>query len=123
MDRHKSITWRELRAIRRLLSGSFARYVSDPTVCRLLVHEENQAVISILNAMVSASKAMMTELLLLQRVLTAKDITIESPWILSAVNSYAEYLSGTRDPSDVRVSRSLVVSVQDRFRLNVEMGI
>lgn len=59
VDWQKSITWRELRAVRLLLNGSFVHYVCDPSVRRMLVHDDNQAALSILNAMVSVSKTMM----------------------------------------------------------------
>ena len=69
-ERAKSITLCELRAVRLLISRSFVAYVSDRRVRRLLVHEDTQAVVYILNSMVSASPAIMAEPRKLQKCCT-----------------------------------------------------
>lgn len=61
-DSAESITLREFRAIRLLLHLNFCDIVSEPRVGRILLHEDNQAVVNILRAMVSALNPMMSEL-------------------------------------------------------------
>ena len=68
-DHRSSITLLELRAVRLLLGRAFAHYVRQVKTRRLLLHEDNQAVVAIVNAMVSASKPMMSELRKLQELL------------------------------------------------------
>lgn len=61
VDRMTSINLRGLRAMRLLLILSFAAYVRKPTVRRLLLHCNNKQGVRIMNAMVSAFQAMMSE--------------------------------------------------------------
>jgi hypothetical protein len=61
-ERAEVITLRELKAVRLLLQRYFASYVAQAETKRILLHEDNQAVVHILNAMVSASRPMMAEL-------------------------------------------------------------
>lgn len=74
----ESITLRELRAVSLLLARSFARLVSSPKNKHLLIREDNQAVVAVLNAMVSASNPMMAELRRLQKLLVAIGIYLET---------------------------------------------
>lgn len=104
--------------MRLLLSRSFADYVSDRQVHRLLFHEDNQAVVYILNSMVSESPAMMSELRKLQKMSHASDVRLDARWIPSAVNRYADSLSRTWDPGDVRFSRLLLSSIQEHYQLD-----
>ena len=108
---------RELRAVRLLLHRHFADYVSDPRVRRLLLHEDNQAVVYVLNAMVSASKEMMIELRKLEVLLKVLGARLEARWIPSAVNRFADTLSRTWDPRDARATDSLLHSIQNEYRL------
>ncbi|PXF49274.1 hypothetical protein BWQ96_00848 [Gracilariopsis chorda] len=117
-DCAKSITLRELRAVRLLLARSFAAYVSDRRIRRLLLHEDNQAGVYILNSMVSASPAMMAELRKLQKMLHALNVRLDARWIPSAVNRYADALSRTWDPGDVPVSQQLLASIQEHYHLD-----
>lgn len=57
--------------MRLLLALSFSLFVSYPKTLHLLVHEDNQAVLSVLNSMVSTSKPIMAGLLLLHKFLVA----------------------------------------------------
>ena len=117
-DRAHSITLRELRAVRLLLQRHFAEYVRRPHVQRLLLHEDNQAVCYILNAMVSASKPMMAELRRLQVMLRTLGVHIEARWLPSAVNRFADALSQTWDPGDVRATEQLLMSIQEEHQLD-----
>lgn len=60
---------RELRAVRLLLSQSFSNYVSDPRVRNVLLHQDSQAVVEVLKAMVSAAKPMISVVRRLERML------------------------------------------------------
>lgn len=68
-ERRKSITLRKLRAVRMLLHCRFSEYVADHHVRRLLVHEDDQGVVWVLNAMVSANRPMMVQLRKLRTLL------------------------------------------------------
>ena len=91
-DRARSITLRELQAVRLLLHRHFAAYVSSPRVRKVLLHEDNQAVVYILNAMVSASREMIVELRRLEVLLRALNVKLDARWIPSAVNRFADAL-------------------------------
>lgn len=60
-DLQKSIILREWRAIRILLNRSFDEFVSAP-LQRIMLHEENASVVTILNAILSTSLPVMSEL-------------------------------------------------------------
>lgn len=117
-DRVESITLRELRAVRLLLHQSFSAFVSSPQTQRLLVHEDNQSVVYVLNAMVSASKAMMAELRKLQKILVALDVRLDARWLPSAVNRYADSLSRKWNPADVNVSEQLLAAIQQQYNFD-----
>lgn len=94
---------------------------SPPVVLRLrvkppnetLVHEDNQAVVQVLNAMVSASKAMMSEFRELNKLLVALGVQLDARWFPSAVNRLADSLCRTWKPIDVRASDRLLQSIQE----------
>lgn len=117
-ERAQSITLRELRAVRLLLHRHFSAYVSDPHVKRLLLHEDNQAVVTVLNAMVASSPALMSELRKLRAMLASCGVRIEARWIPSAVNRFADSLSQTWDPGDMRATESLLSSLQREYRID-----
>lgn len=117
-ERGQSITLRELRAVRLLLHRHFCDYVSAPGVRKILLHEDNQAVVFVLNAMVSSSKPMMAELRKLEVLMRVQGVRLEARWIPSAVNKFADSLSRTWDPGDVRATESLSRSVLEEFRLD-----
>lgn len=116
-DRMEGITLRELKAVRLLLQRHFAEYVQDPSVQRLLLHEDNQAVVYVLNSMVSASRPMMAELRKLQALMAALGVKIEARWLPSAVNRFADGLSRTWDPGDTGATSTLLRSAQDAYQL------
>lgn len=116
-----SISLRELRAVRLVLSRSFADYVSAPHIRRLLLHEDNAAVVAILNSMVSASRPMMSEIRKLRVLLRVLGVDIEARWIPSAVNRFADSLPRTWAPGDVQASRQLVTSIRHRYQLSLDV--
>jgi hypothetical protein len=58
-QRAQEIAMREPKAVRLLLQRQLASYVVQAETRRILSHEDNQAMVHILNAMVSASRPMM----------------------------------------------------------------
>lgn len=117
-DRAQSITLRELKAFRLLLHRHFAAYLSSPCVCRILLHDDNQAVVYILNATVSASKEMMAGLQRLEGLLRVLGVRLEARWIRSAVNRFADTLSRKWNPGDVRATTKFVRSIQAEYVLD-----
>lgn len=117
-DREQSITLRELRAVRLLLHRHFSDFVSDPRIRRVLVQEDNQAVVFVLNSMVSASRPMMVELRKLEVLLRALGVKLEARWIPSAVNRFADALSRTWDPGDIWATGAVISSVKEQYHLD-----
>lgn len=117
-DQEQSITSRELRAVRLLLHRHFSDYVSAPHVWRVLVQEDNQAVVYVLKAMVSASGPMMVELRKLEVLLRVLGVMMEARWIPSAVNRFADALSRTWDPGDIWATVSVTKSIRDQYALD-----
>ena len=76
-ERTEPITLRELKAVRLLLQRHLASFVEKADTRRILFHEDNQAVVQILNAMVSASRPMMAELRRLEVMLPALGVRME----------------------------------------------
>lgn len=109
---------REPRAVRLLLVQSFAYYGSYPRTERVLLHEDNQAVVSILNSMVSVSHPMMSELRNLCCLLHVLVVEFDVLWVPSAVNRFADSFSRTWDPGDARSSQDLVQSIRHHYRLD-----
>lgn len=60
-----------------------------------MVQEDNQAVVYVLNAIVSASRPMMVELHKLKMLLRVMGVRLEAQGIPSAVNRFAYALSRT----------------------------
>lgn len=102
-----------------LLQRYFAAYVSQPEVQGLLLHEDNQVACFILNAILSASKAMMAELLRLQFMLRTLAVRTDARWLPSAVNRFADALSRTWDPGYVQATDQLAQSIQDEYQVDL----
>jgi hypothetical protein len=113
------IILRELKAVRLLLQRHLASFVAEAETTRLLVHEDNQAVVKILNAMVSASRPMMAELRRMEIMLRTLGVKVEARWFQSAVNRYADALSRQWDPGDTRATAALVQSLCDAYAPDV----
>lgn len=78
-----------LCAVRLLLHLSFLDYVFDPRVRRVLVQEENQAVVYVLKKMVSASQPMIVELKKLEILFRVLLVNMESSYTPSAFNHFS----------------------------------
>jgi hypothetical protein len=114
-ERAEAISRRELNAVRLLLKRHFASYLAQAETRRILLHEDNQAVVHILNAMVSASRPMMAEIRRLEVMMRALGVRMEETWLPSAFNRYADSLSRQWDPGDVRVTEELVQSLSNSY--------
>jgi hypothetical protein len=100
-----------LKAVRLLLQKHFEYFVAKAETKRILLHEDNQAFVHILNAMVSTSRRMMAELRRLEVLLRILGVKLEARCIPSAVNRYADALSRQWDPGDVCATEALVESL------------
>lgn len=96
--REEHITFKELQAVRHAVE-SFLPQLHGRNV---LLHEDNQAVVSILTHLTSKSSALMTELRKLWYLLDTHDITLRPRYIRSAANIWADRLSREMDTSDWR---------------------
>ena len=95
-DRLQHITFKELKAVRYAVM-SFLPLLAGRQV---LLHEDNQAVVSVLTHLTSRSPAMMAELRKLWFLLDTNDIHLRPRYIRSAANIWADRLSRERDTSD-----------------------
>jgi hypothetical protein len=87
---------KELKAV-RFTVDTFLGQLSGK---RVLLWEDNQAVIHILTGLTSRSPALMTELRKLWWLLDVNDIQLRAKYIRSAANVWADRLSRDRDSSD-----------------------
>jgi hypothetical protein len=87
--RPQHITWEELRAIRHAVESFFPQLKGR----RVLLHEDNTAVVAALTKLTSRSPVMMTELCRLWFLLDTTDIHIRPRYIRSATNVWADTLS------------------------------
>ena len=95
-DRVQHITFKELKAVRYAVM-SFLPLLAGRQV---LLHEDNQAVVSVLTHLTSRSPAMMAELRKLWFLLDTNNIHLRPRYIRSAANIWADRLSRERDTSD-----------------------
>lgn len=116
MDRAESITFRELREVRKLLSRDLGEKIRERAVLQLLLHVDNQAVVHICNSLVSSSRAMMRELRRLKVLLDRNGIVIKAEWLPSVMNRYADSLSRRFPRGDLQIRRSQRRSVVDGMR-------
>lgn len=116
-DRAESISYRELKAIRMLLSGPLGKQLVASGKRSLLLHIDNQPVVHIANALVSASRSMMRELRRLKAVLDHHGIQIRADWIPSVANKFADGLSRRFPTGDLQIRRQLRRSVQAGMRV------
>ena len=110
-DRAHSISYRELKAIRKLLMGHLGHKLEQESVQRLLLHVENQAIVHVTNALVSASRPMMRELRKLKLCLDRLGLQIWSEWIQSVANRFADGISRRFPHGDLQIRRRLRHSV------------
>jgi hypothetical protein len=85
----KHITWRELRAVRLFIEAHLEQLAGR----RLLLHEDNTAVVAITHSFTSKSRELMAELRLLVAVLDENDTSLRTRYIRSADNVVADYYS------------------------------
>jgi hypothetical protein len=88
-DQEQHITWKELKAV-RLAVLSFLFLLRGRKV---LLHEDNQAVVALLSHLTSRSPAMMDELRKLWELIDTNNISIRARYNRSAANVWAERLS------------------------------
>lgn len=112
-DRAESINYRELKAIRMLLQGSIGSRIAEEGHRELLMYVDNQSVVHITNAFVTASRPMMRELRRLKLVLDRLGLHVKAEWIPSVANRFADCLSRRFPRGDLQIRRQLRRSVVD----------
>eukprot|EP00873_Tetraselmis_striata_P035645 jgi/Tetstr1/455909/TSEL_042690.t1 len=95
-DERQHITWKELKAV-RLAVESFLPHLTGR---RVLLHEDNHAVCSVLAGLTFRSLAMMAELRKLWYLLDSNGVHIRARYIRSAANVWADRLSRHLDSDD-----------------------
>lgn len=120
-DRAKSISLRELKAIRKLLLGRLGQRIAASSVTDLLLHVDNQPVTHIVNSLVSASRPMMRELRRLKAVLDRLGIRVKAEWIPSVANKFADALSRRFPRGDLQIRRQLRRSIADGMKAPVDV--
>lgn len=115
-DREQHITYKELKAV-RLAILSFLPLVRGR---RLLLHEDNQAVVRILTSLTSRSPELMNELRKFWFVLDSNDIAIRPCYIRSAANIWADRLSRELDDSDWQLHPNLFRYFQRKYHHTID---
>ena len=95
-DRQHHITWKELKAVRCAVES----FLNELKGRWLVLHEDNQSVVSVLTNLTSRSPAMMSELRKLFLLLDSNEIRIRPLYIRSAANIWADRLSRELDRAD-----------------------
>lgn len=108
------ITLKELRAVRLTIEA----FLPELRGRRVLLHEDNQAVVSVLTRLTSASPALMSELRRTWWLLDANDITVRARYIRSAANVWADALSRETGVSEASLSPGLFDHAQRRWGLH-----
>lgn len=111
LDKDQHITYKELKAVRHAVT-TFLPYLSNRNV---LLHEDNQAVVSILTHLTSRSAVMMTELRKLWHLLDAHGISIRPRYIASAANIWADRLSRELDTEDWQLNPRIFRYLDSRW--------
>lgn len=75
------------------------------------------AVVYIVRVMVRASKVVMKELRVLERLLKVLKVSVETSWLPSGENFYAGRLSRQWDARDIQVMRCVLRSLKDSYHL------
>lgn len=108
-ERENAITLRELRAVGLLLAQCFSDYVSDPQTTKILVHEDNRAVVSIVHAMVSTSEPMMAELHKLRALLHELGVNIQAKTSFRSESLYRYSLLNLGSRRRARIEKTCTV--------------
>lgn len=115
-DRQQHITFKELKAV-RLAVECFLPALRGR---RVLLHEDNQAVVHILTTLTSRSPALMNELRKLWYLLDVNNISIRPRYIQSAANIWADRLSREADDADWRLHPRLFRRLQRRYHHTID---
>ena len=107
-EAEQHITWRELRAVRLFVEW----YVDALRGRRLLLFEDNQAVVAIVTSLTSRSPELMAELRALLEVLDVNDVALRAWYIRSAENVVADHFSRIARPRDYVLRQELFERVQ-----------
>ena len=110
-QRRHHITLLEAQAVRLALQA----FVDRIRGRRILLHEDNQAVVAMLTSWTSRSPALLQELRKTWRFLDLHDITLDARWIPTADNSLADALSRFRDQLGWRLHPSLSAHLLHRW--------
>eukprot|EP00327_Prymnesium_parvum_P012412 CAMPEP_0184380726 /NCGR_PEP_ID=MMETSP0007-20130409/4994_1 /TAXON_ID=97485 /ORGANISM="Prymnesium parvum, Strain Texoma1" /LENGTH=136 /DNA_ID=CAMNT_0026726079 /DNA_START=104 /DNA_END=511 /DNA_ORIENTATION=+ len=105
------ITRKELAAVRL----SVQHFLPHLAGHRVLLHEDNQAVVWILTYFTSRSPSLMAELRTLWRLLHAYDIALHPVYIRSAANRIADAASRMAAHRDYALARSHFERLQHRW--------
>jgi hypothetical protein len=89
-------TWKELKAVRLAVLS----FLPLPRGRKVLMHEDNQAVVVVLSHLTSRSPAMMDELRKLWELIDTNNISIRARYIRFAANVSADKLSRKTDMDD-----------------------
>eukprot|EP00873_Tetraselmis_striata_P038373 jgi/Tetstr1/458637/TSEL_004341.t1 len=107
-DRSRHITWKELRTVRHAVES----FLPQLRGRRVLLHEDNTAVVAALANLTSWSPVMMEELRKLWHLLDIHDISISPRYIQSAANGWADRLSRELDNSDWQLNPRIFAYLQ-----------
>ena len=105
------ITWRELRAVRLFI----LRHLGELAGRRLLLHEDNTAVVAMVHSLTSRSPALMAELRFLVKLLSEHDISLRAQYIRSADNWDADYHSRLVRPHEYCINRPIFELLSARW--------
>lgn len=114
-DRKESITLRELRAVSLVLGRGLGVEVQYGDVKRVRLYIDNQGAKCVIAKMTSKAPTLMRELRVLQRLLTRLGISLAPEWLPSAENYFADRLSRTWDPRDLKVRARVRKDVLERY--------
>lgn len=107
----RHITWRELRAVRLFIDAHIPLLERR----RLLLHEDNQAVVAMVHSLTSRSPELMAELRLLVALLDEHDISLRSQYIRSKDNWVADFYSRIAAPREYTLLRSIFDAVESMW--------
>jgi hypothetical protein len=91
------------------------RHLGELAGRRLLLHEDNTAVVAMVHSLTSRSPALMAELRLLVKLLSEHDISLRARYIRSADNWDADYQSRMVRPHEYRLARSIFEELSERW--------
>ena len=103
------ITHRELIAVRLFIT----HYVEALRGRRLLLWEDNQAVVAILTSLTSRSPALLAELRSLIGLLDVNDISLRALYIRSAENIVADHFSRVVQPREYAISPAIFTTISE----------